>query len=133
MSDKNILTKIKRRKSYLNKIVGNKIDKIPDVTNVDVNQDAECTILKNDKDSVTIKVNTKIFTEPQALFSIEIEYIIELTLNEEISDEEIKDNIDKIISPLGARVSYTVASITKEMHGTHLILPPGLNVTVVNK
>lgn len=133
MSDKNILVKSKKRRSYLNKVDAIRMDKKPDGTTVKVNQETEYTILNNSKENISIKVNTKTFMEPEALFSIEIEHIIEFAVDEEITAEEINSNIEEIIAPLGAEVSYIIASITKEMIGSHIILPPVLNLNIADK
>jgi 5-methylcytosine-specific restriction endonuclease McrBC GTP-binding regulatory subunit McrB len=71
--------------------------------------------------------------EPGVLFSIETEHIIEFMVGDEITVEEINSNIREIIAPLGAEVSYIVASITKEMIGSRMILPPILNLNTADK
>lgn len=129
MDDKNILTKSKKRKSYLNKIVATKINKIPEGTAVNVDQETKYKILNNSVESIVIEVNTKTFIKPEALFSIEIEHVIELIPTEEITDAEINSNIEEITAHLGAEVSYIIASITKEMIGSHMILPPVLTLS----
>jgi len=133
MSDKNILAKLKKRRFYLNKVTAKRIDKEPDENPININHEVACTILKNSKDKLSIKVNTKTYPQPEALFSIEIEYIMEFILKEEITDEEIKNNIDIMVAPLGGAVSYIIASITKEMHGSPLILPPTIEVDKVDR
>ena len=133
MGNSNILSKTKRRRLYLNKVVANKIDKEPEDTTVNINQDTVCVILENTKEMLSIKVNTKIFIEPEVLFSIEIEHIMEFILREKITDEEIEKNIDEIVAPLGAEISYIIASLTKEMLGSHIILPPGIKVNNIEK
>ena len=54
-------------------------------------------------------------------------------VDREITDENIHNNIKEIIAPLGAEVSYIIASITKEMIGSHVILPPVLNLDIDDK
>ena len=51
----------------LNKVVANKMIK-PEDTTVNINQDTVCVILENTKEMLSIKVNTKIFIEPELLF-----------------------------------------------------------------
>ena len=133
MDDKDILIKNKIGRIYLNKVVAIRIDKKPDDTAISVNQGTEYTILNNSKRGISIKVNTKTFMEPEVLFSIEIEHIIEFMVDGEITVEEINNNIEEIITPLGAEVSYIIASITKEMIGSRMILPPILNLNVDDK
>lgn len=133
MVDKNILTKNIKRRSYLNEIRAIRIDKRPDETTVDVNQKTKYIISDNSEKNIVIKVNTETFLKPEALFSIEIEHVIELMVDREITDENIHNNIKEIIAPLGAEVSYIIASITKEMIGSHVILPPVLNLDIDEK
>ncbi|MGB9975806.1 hypothetical protein [Thermovenabulum sp.] len=133
MSKSDIFHKIKRKRFYLNKINAIKINKEPSDNTISINQDASYSILEKSKDRLSVKVNTKFFVEPEALFSIELEYIIEFELNEEITDKEIEDNINEMITPVGGVSSYIVASITKEMLGSYLILPPTLKVSKVEK
>lgn len=131
MSNKDIFTKIKNVGFYLNKISAKKINKEPADNTIDMDQDAVCTILENSKNNLSIKVNTKTSLKPEALFSVEMEYIMELEFNEEMTEKEIEDNINEIVTPLGAVSSYIIASITKEMLGSHIILPPTINVSKV--
>lgn len=133
MVDKNILIKNIKRRSYLNEIRAIRIDKRPDETTVDVNQKTKYIISDNSEKNIVIKVNTETFLKPEALFSIEIEHVIELMVDREITDENIHNNIKEIIAPLGAEVSYIIASITKEMIGSHVILPPVLNLDIDDK
>lgn len=133
MSAKNTLIKNKSRGAYLNKVIAVRMDRKLDETAASVNQETKYEVLNNPKEGISIRVNTKTFVEPGALFSIEIEHIIELMADEEITVGEINNNIEKIIAPLGAEVSYIVASITKEMIGSRMILPPILNLNTADK
>jgi hypothetical protein len=133
MSNKDILTKIRNSSFYLDKITAKKINKKPDYTQVNINQHTVCTILEGSGDNLLIKVNIKTFLEPEALFSIEMEYIMEFEFKEEITDKEIKDNIDEIIAPLGRVSSYIIASITKEMLGSYMILPPIIKANEIER
>lgn len=66
------------------------------------------------------------------MFSIELEYIVEFSLNEEVTDEEIKNSIDAMISPLGGEVSYIIATLTEKMIGSYIILPPIIRKIKIN-
>ncbi|MDI9475520.1 MAG: hypothetical protein ACOX0L_00635 [Natronincolaceae bacterium] len=132
MGDKHILIRNKRR-VYLNKVTAVRMDKKLDDTAVSVNQETKYKVLNNPEGGISISVNTKTFVEPGVLFSIETEHIIEFMVGDEITVEEINSNIREIIAPLGAEVSYIVASITKEMIGSRMILPPILNLNTADK
>ena len=62
------------------------------------------------------------------MFYIEIEHVIECLLKESISDEQINDNINLLISPLGSEISFLVSILTKEMINSRVILPPVIEV-----
>lgn len=133
MQGKDIIEKIKARRYHLNRVVANNIDKDPDDLAINIKRDTICSILENTKDYLSIKVNIKIFLEPEALFSIEMEYIIEFKLEDKMTDKDIEDNISTLISPLAQESSYLAASLTKEIIGTLIILPPDLEVSEVKK
>lgn len=128
MQDKTILAKIKGRDYYLNNITANRIAKEPDDRTANIMQEADFSILENTADSLVIKVNTKAFVEPEALFLIETEHIIEFELKEKVSSEDVEKNINELIPSLGHEISYLIASLTKKMIGIHVILPPGLEI-----
>lgn len=133
MSDKSILQNIKAKRFYLNKIVANRIKKDPAAKRYNITQEVDCEILQNTKDNLSIKVTTETFVDPDELFHIILEHIADFKLNKEISDEEVDENINELISALGEEVSYIIASITKKMIGAHIILPPGLKLTKQNE
>ncbi|MFU0799130.1 MAG: DUF2294 domain-containing protein [Xylanivirga thermophila] len=133
MEDTNILKKIQARKFYLKKITADKIEKDPIDKTTKIKQEVKCSILENTKENLSLKVNTKTFVDPEALFSIELEYIMHFKLKEEITDEEVENNINELISFLGQEISYVIASITKKMIGVHVILPPGLEIDELDK
>lgn len=133
MSDKNILSKVKNREFYLNKLVANRIEKQPKDNKINISQDVFCTILEKTKERLTLKVNARVFVVPEAFFSIETEHVLEVVFREETTDEEIESTIDEIIAPLGTEISFIIASLTKKMFGAHIILPPRIKVYKINK
>lgn len=133
MQDKSILGKIKSRWYHLNNVVAKNIDKTPEGSTIDIGQNTECSILKNTEDYLSIKVNIQVFVKPEALFSMDLEYIIEFELEEKITDGEIDDNIDILISPLEQETSYLIATLTKYIIGTYIILPPQLEVSEIKR
>lgn len=64
---------------------------------------------------------------------MDLEYIIEFELEEKITDGEIDDNIDILISPLEQETSYLIATLTKYIIGTYIILPPQLEVSEIKR
>lgn len=128
MGNKSIPENIKASRFYLNEIVANKIKKDPDKKKYNIVQEVNYEILKNEKDNLTIKVTTETFVDPNELFHIKLEHIADFMLKKEMSDKDVEENIKELLSPLGAEVSYIVASITRKMIGVHLILPPHLKI-----
>ncbi|HHZ01978.1 MAG TPA: hypothetical protein GX396_03410 [Tissierellia bacterium] len=125
MKNKDIKDIVKSRRYYLNKIEAKRIDKKPDEA-IKMSQQTEYEIIENKDGKLSIKLNTKIFMEPESLFSIKTEHIIEYMLEEPISNEEVEKNIDILLNPLGGELSYIISTISKEMINTRIILPPKL-------
>ena len=128
MKNDSISENIKSSRFYLNKIVANRIKEEPVKKRYNILQKVYYEILKKEKDNITIKVITETFVEPDELFHIKLEHIVDYMLKKEMSDIEVKENINKLLSPLGPEVSYIVSSITKKMLGVHLVLPPHLKI-----
>jgi len=133
MNNRNFLSKIAKREFRLTKILADRVDNIPKNTNVKINQEVTCEVLERNKDGFTAKVNVKVFIDPEDLFSMEIEHEMRVVFNEEVADEEIDNYINDIIAALGPEVSYIIASITKKMFGTHMILPPVIKVEKIEE
>ncbi|NMB97281.1 MAG: hypothetical protein GYA02_11840 [Clostridiaceae bacterium] len=132
MSDNNVLSKLNKIEFHLNKVVANRIDKEPKGKKLNINQDAICTVLERTKEKLNAKINIRISIDPEALFSMEIEHIVEIIFREETTDQEIERNINEIVAPLGAEISYIIASLTEKMFGAHIILPPGIKIDKIN-
>lgn len=124
MAEKSTLKKINKIKFFLNKIVANKIENEPEEMNIDLALETDYIARKKTDDELIIESTVKVFLEPEALFFIELEYITEIKLLESISDEEIDDGIDELLSQLGSEASYMISTLTKKIIGTYIILPP---------
>ncbi|NLJ57677.1 MAG: hypothetical protein GX339_02410 [Tissierellia bacterium] len=128
MKNKDIKDNIKLRRFYLRKIEATRIDKNPEQETLKMFQKAKYEILENKGEKVLIKLSTEIVVEPETLFSIKAEHIIEYILKGPVSNEEIEENIDILLSPLGSELSYIISTISKEMINTRIILPPKLDL-----
>ena len=84
--------------------------------------------MENKEEMVAIKLITKFSIEPEALFSIELEHIIEYFLKSPISNDEIDRDIDFLLKPLASEVSFIFSVITKDMLNSRIVLPPILNL-----
>lgn len=130
--ENNVMSKVKSRRFLLNKLIAKKVEKKPSGVNIKVEQDTNYSILDSTTDKLEILVHTKVYVNPEALFSFEFEHIAEYKLDSSITEEEINDNIDRFIMPLANEVSFLVAQLTKEMVGNRIILPPTLSVSKSN-
>lgn len=128
MPNKDILKKVKIKRFFLNKIKGNRLDIKPEDETIDISEETNFEIIENNNEYLYLKVTTKIFIEPEALFSIEMEHIIEYRILEKITNEEIDDNIEELLFPLASEVSYIISFMTEKLIGTHIVLPPTLNI-----
>lgn len=126
MENVNIMDKTKGRRYYLNKINAIKIDEKPEKNTVNISQDTEYKIIENSEKKLLIELKTKTFIEPESLFCIEMEYVIEYMLKDSISDKEIKENINTLLSPLGNEISFLISVLTSEMINSRVILPPAI-------
>ncbi|MDD4779356.1 MAG: hypothetical protein PHT02_01945 [Tissierellia bacterium] len=126
MENVNIMDKTRGRRYYLNKIKAMRIDEKPEKNTVNISQDTEYEIIENNEKKLVIELKTKTFIEPEALFCIEMEYVIEYMLKDLIGDKEIKDNINTLLSPLGNEISFLISILTNEMINSRVILPPAI-------
>lgn len=128
MSNKNVLEKIISRRFFLNKITANRLPIEPKDKTIDISEETYFDVIDNNSEYLSLRVITKIFIEPKALFSIEMEHIIEYRLLEKITNDEIDNNIEELLFPLASEISYITSSITQKLIGTHIVLPPKLNI-----
>ena len=128
MSNKNVLKKINSRRFFLNKISANRLAIEPKDETIDISEETYFEIIENNNEYLSLRVITKIFIEPEALFSIEMEHIINYRLLGKMVNEEIDDNIEELLFPLASEISYITSSVTQKLIGTHIVLPPTLNI-----
>lgn len=126
MKKVNIIDKTNGRRFYLNKIEARKIDKEPEQDIVDITQETEYEIIENNEKTLSIELKTKTFIEPEALFCIEMEHVIEYILKDTISEKDVRENINALLSPLGNEISFLISVLTREMINTRVILPPSI-------
>lgn len=73
MSDRDELKKLSARKFFLNKVSANRFDIEPKNETVDISEETYFEIIENNSEYLSLRVITKIFVEPEALLSIELE------------------------------------------------------------
>jgi len=128
MSSRDVLKKLSARKFFLNKVSANRLDIEPKNETVNISEETHFEIIENNSEYLSLRVITKIFIEPEALFVIELEHIIEYKLQEKITNKEIDDNIEELLFPLASEISYITSFMTQKLIGTHIVLPPKLNI-----
>jgi hypothetical protein len=84
--------------------------------------------IKNNRDGqVTILLNINSEFIPEIFLEANFEFIVNLEFEVDVSDSDIKENINDILYPLGGRISYLISVISREMDGDNLIVPPSID------
>ncbi|NLY66259.1 MAG: hypothetical protein GX069_01730 [Tissierellia bacterium] len=130
MTVKSIWERIKSRKIILYNIEAKKIDKNFDQDSSDISLETIVEIVNSDSETLSIKADTKVSFIPESLFSINIGHFVEYKLINKLDDKEIEDNINELMAPIAVEVSYLISFLTQKMIGTHIILPPKLNIKI---
>ena len=120
----NVLSKLRVKNFYLISLNAKKIDKSPKTDSIDVRQNISTCILINDEKVLKIRVIIKTHLEPEALFYIDTEHIIEFAVCEPISKQEIEENINDLIYPITADNSSLISTLTYGMINHRVVLPP---------
>ncbi|WP_303862009.1 hypothetical protein [Alkalibaculum bacchi] len=126
MNNKGIMEKIKGRKIRLINFCAKKSNHQPENSQVDIKQKHNYEIILHSTDELSIRFMSKIFVEPEGLFEIETEHVLTYGLDEAVTEMEVKENIIKLLSPLGSEISYLISTVIKEMIGVRIVLPPSL-------
>lgn len=123
-----ILKKITKMDLYLKKITGeNFIDLISNVDEAGKSEwvrEYDYNIIKNDDTELIISVSSHIGFNPKSLYELNCEFIIEYKVKESISEDEIKKNINEILSSVNQEISFTNSFITDRMFTGPFVVPP---------
>lgn len=130
MTRRNVWEKIKSRKITLYDIEAKKIDIISEQDILDISLETIVEIVNSDSETISIKADTKVYFVPESLFSINIGHLVEYKLIDKLDDKEVESNIDKLIAPIASEVSFIISFLTQKMIGTHIILPPKLDIKI---
>jgi hypothetical protein len=90
-------------------------------------------IIENQKDRLVLSASCSIGFRPEAVIKLELQYYIMCQCSEEVSEEEIRTEIDKILAPCGVQNTLTVGILSDKMMGAPLIVPPQVVLTSKNK
>ena len=61
----------------------------------------------------SLKLISKVFVEPQALFSINLEYRASFEFSHKVDKKFIDKNVNELLRPIGSEMSYVTSTLTK--------------------
>lgn len=108
------------------KMHAEKIEKIPDSTEISVIRKDSWELIEVDNTKCSLKLCSKVGLKPESLFSLYIEYAIQYEFKQKIDKKFINKNVEQLLHPLGSEISYIIGSITKFIFNDYLILPPAI-------
>lgn len=125
----NILKKLKSSNIVLNQLTAKNLIQTPISSyEMEKNFKYRYSIVENTDETLTIRLVADIIFEPKVLFELNIEYLIQISLNEPLSEAEIISNIDTLLTPVGNEISYLVGFMSDKMLDQPLIIPPTIEL-----
>jgi len=122
----NLMSQINLKEKQLEKINFKRIDKEPEKEEIEVDADTSYEIIELTNDTLKIKTETVVRIIPEAFFTANISYIIEYKLFRKITENEVKNNINKFIRIIGSDLSVVLSILTEKTLGFHFVLPPNI-------
>ncbi|GEM_PF-1011920 len=119
---------VKQFEIKLCKVIAERIEKKPHGTKLAISREHEYNILDLKENSFSLKLNSKIFLEPEALFCINLEHIINYAFAHKVDAKFIEDNVEEIFRPVGSEVSYITSTLTKFLTDNYFIMPPTITM-----
>ena len=80
------------------------------------------------ENAFSLKLDSKVFVEPEALFCIYLEYRINYEFSHKVATKFIEKNIEEILHPVGSEVSYVTSTLTKFLTNNYFIMPPTITI-----
>lgn len=90
-------------------------------------------IIENQKERLVLSASCSMGFRPEAVIKLELQYYIMCQCSEEVSEEEIRTEIDKILAPCGVQNTLIVGMLSDKMMGVPLIVPPQVVLKSKNK
>lgn len=115
---------IKKSQFVLQKISAERIDALPNTEGFTIKRSDKFEILALNSNNVTLKLISKVYVDPEAMFFICFEYKASFEFDHKIDKSFIDKNIDEILLPLGSEMSYTTSTLTKLLVDHYFIMPP---------
>ena len=119
---------VKKFEITLCKVNAEKIEKNPSGTRLTVTREYKYEILDLKENTFSLKLNSKVSVEPEALFCIYLEYRINYEFTHKVDTKFIKKNVEEILRPVGSEVSYVMSTSTKFLTNNYFIMPPTITI-----
>ena len=119
---------VKKLEITLCKVNAERIENDPSGTRLSVKREDKYEILNLKENTFSLKLNSKVFVEPEALFCIYLEYRINYEFSHKVDRKFIEKNVEEILHPLGNDVSYVTSTLTKFLTDNYFIMPPSITI-----
>jgi len=119
---------IKKMYFHLYKVNAEKIDKEPNGEGVYIHRSDKYEILDLNDYTFSLKIISKVFIEPEALFCINLEYKANFELSHKVDEAFIKKNANELLNPIGSEMSYIISTLTKAITDSYFIMPPMISI-----
>ena len=119
---------VKKFEVTLCKANAERIEKDPSGTRLTVKREDKYEILDLKENTFSLRLNSKVFVEPEALFCIYLEYRINYEFSHKVDTKFIEKNIEEILHPVGSEVSYVTSTLTKFLTDNYFIMPPTITI-----
>lgn len=118
---------VKRTSTSLKNVCAERIDTLPGDSFI-IKRSDKYEILDLKENSVTLKLISKVFAEPESLFNICLEYKANMEFTHKIDKGFVEKYINEILSPMGSDISYTISTLTKMLVDEYFIMPPIVSI-----
>lgn len=119
---------VKKFDITLVKINAERVENNPTENRLTVKREDKYDILDIKENIFSLKLNAKVFVEPEALFCIYLEYRINYEFNHKVDKKFIEKNVEEILHPVGSEVSYVTSTLTKFLTDNYFIMPPTITI-----
>lgn len=86
-------------------------------------------IIKKSEDMVEIRVDISAGFKPERFFKINMSFSVEARLSENISNDSTDALIEHLAPSIGNEMSFLISTLTNQMNGSPVVIPPILNFT----
>lgn len=123
--NKSILSKLSVANIHLEKFNGQLIHQMANLQgDLELIIEWSYDIVHMEKDKLLLSAACKLGFSPESFFKMELIYAITCECREEVTQEEIETEIDKILTPCGEENTLITAFLSDKMAGAPLIVPP---------